>query len=1113
MMRKSGLRCNEKEISQVAATLYATKEGILLKKGPKPGQGYKSRYFRLCGNLLFYFKEDDRARDKTPTGEPQGIIVLEGCSVERQKSVNNHQFAFRIEFGADDSRSYNLAAETEDVLDSWMTVLSEASYETWRKRMCRLQHKVLLLSGRDPLSGDEHSNDMKVEMKSRSERAGAVGTILRSEYQKKKNESSSPETHHRLVPSFRGKPRSSSKSSGNTVLLSTLTNLPTADICIACSHLPSLHGSSPNSFVEVSLRRSPPNPTDWVRHAETEVIETSTSPNFFTCIAIPVDPRLPLDVRLSVLAVQNGSSDDQLIITHLGHADCAFDSIVKDVDQQVRLQLQNGSLGDIVPAGGQQALVKASILQADEDDRRASVVTRREPSVRQRSSQVSMRAMKGKLKPHLSKLFQCRFMFPSKSGEHIRVAEEMGECAFARTVPISYLEMVSAEDKCRIDEIYALGELSLHWQDTTQQLLGNIFKCIGERQHAVNGLQANSDCHFKSSIHKKARSHGMEYVPVNLHVQRIKVLDSAGQATTRNVTTVGAFACHSRGFKQGGLHRILSEHACCASFVSETDSPTSTCRVVLKKIATVRQQTADLRVKMLQAAANRNTELFSSALSDLSSKVQQTVADCTKAPISSAIHSMKEARSHQVTDSQPMDSLACSPQDWLWNGKRYVSIARYNLENHMRTLQEQLMSVLCAGREVEEAISSLLLPRHDTGQSQFFDKPRPSVGHRSLQRNLSPPSGSNLQRSASLVGIRRPPVFCWSNMIMPALALLFQSLESLLMMIENSMHFSLIQMDATYSDFDQLLSRYDAVMSQALSALVTSFCTTLWSNISNKVFLRLLQDVGFLAHFESLLSTHGDEMGMIEDMWFAVRQLNNVKLHIVCVDNGDLGEPEVSGTRWDMHVNVPLQESLFEELPAVLRNGDDIRVRAVLFTQGINEAQTLADLNFVSQSHIQSDINQGSYPIMAEFVQSYRALCVDIGSAKLAVEASVLPPLLDQLEDAVKSTKSKNVEILRLSEEISHRIFAGRLTSCKSAKDRTAMAVTLEQCHILLRDHGLLHSDFQQALDSMRSRGTRLQNCMKNIGHRQYAFNSFQLKCIPALYCPPAGTFGKRVQG
>ena len=43
-----------------------------------------------------------------------------------------------------------------------------------------------------------------------------------------------------------------------------------------------------------------------------------------------------------------------------------------------------------------------------------------------------------------------------------------------------------------------------------------------------------------------------------------------------------------------------------------------------------------------------------------------------------------------------------------------------------------------------------------------------------------------------------------------------------------------------------------------------------------------------------------------------------------------------------------------------------------------------------------------------------------------------------------------------------------RLTSCKSAKDRSSMAVTIEAVRILEREHGLKEDVFQQVLDSVR---------------------------------------------
>ena len=116
--------------------------------------------------------------------------------------------------------------------------------------------------------------------------------------------------------------------------------------------------------------------------------------------------------------------------------------------------------------------------------------------------------------------------------------------------------------------------------------------------------------------------------------------------------------------------------------------------------------------------------------------------------------------------------------------------------------------------------------------------------------------------------------------------------------------------------------------------------------------------------------------------------------------------------------------------------------------------------------------------------------------------------LMSKLENVHRRATDKDVELLSLCQQLSRTMQAGRLTCCKSGKDRTSMSVTLENTALLGKDAELAGIKQVEVLRVLRSRGVRRQNLIKNIGKPYYAFNPIQWMNLPKMYRPPAGCYG-----
>jgi hypothetical protein len=88
---------------------------------------------------------------------------------------------------------------------------------------------------------------------------------------------------------------------------------------------------------------------------------------------------------------------------------------------------------------------------------------------------------------------------------------------------------------------------------------------------------------------------------------------------------------------------------------------------------------------------------------------------------------------------------------------------------------------------------------------------------------------------------------------------------------------------------------------------------------------------------------------------------------------------------------------------------------------------------------------------------------------------------MESLELEIKNAKpnEKNYKILTLSSKLVRELGGGRITCCKSGKDRTAMSCTLEQATILRDCHGIgaegddESPDFLSTIEQMRKHGVR----------------------------------------
>ncbi|XP_040003133.1 type II inositol 3,4-bisphosphate 4-phosphatase isoform X2 [Xiphias gladius] len=873
--------------------------------------------------------------------------------------------------------------------------------------------------------------------------------------------------------------------------------LPRVEFSLACHDLvASGRDRKPNALVQVAV--IDPHKQHLITHTCTEIVEANKDPLFLTGVTFPSEYP-PSPETLVKLTVYDAKYKSQESSSFLGSATFSVDDLLRAKDERLSLSLRSS---DGVCAAGTvvvSRLKMGEMEEVDVDHITTDIPSQKCPLVCESASHACIDRENNPLTGPVFKNPVCKvYRFQTVDSKWMLVREQMEECTLSFGIPKQLLSLYIREDMSRLQELRELGELSPHWDNLRKEVMTRYGGIISSYQETLAELDKITGRSFKPSCCKAQKS--LEFIPINLHTQRMRVTCPRKTDAFYDIVTVGAPAAHFQGFKCGGLQRLLSRYeaekksfSTAYQCIYYSPEHTAKAQEVLSTMSLLQPLITSLADQLLQAAQEHSSTGLKDALKNLSDKTEQFVHTLKDELVKSALLALHAAQPGYVSKNQKQTPVqADQHQGHILQRSDQNQSPVQGLLGHSPATSVTESTVVCNNVEGSQTTTrgeggplplkhQDSIPHHKEYDEEEWDRVWANVAKclncviamvdKLQEEESSKQESVPEQQLADVITSHNPGD--WREQLCPLVARLKECVMEVVEKAKKAMTFVLLQEAAcSIPQGFVLQQRRDVVFSQALAALACGFIMRLYAGMQDKGFLRQLHLVGLVAQFESLLSTYSEEIGMLEDMEVGISDLHRVMFKITEAKTDDLSDlqPLVCGRRDHFTVEVPLPRLVFQTLPEQIKEGKLLQVFPVLFNVGINEQQTIAER--FGDISLQERINQKNFEMLEAY---YKSL-----SEKVPVEClpcfqtqTDIKELLETLGQNVVTKKRKNVEILWIAGTICRRLNGIRFTSCKSAKDRTSMSVTLEQCALLRDEHQLSKDFFLRALDCMRSRLTQ----------------------------------------